>query len=91
MIIASVSSFLLRVKSSASRARATSSGCTHTSRTPRSAVIWSSTRQRCPVGSHAATTWVNPACAAWVNPQLTASDSSHALHRTVRRARIFES
>ncbi|ADB74718.1 hypothetical protein Gobs01_02136 [Geodermatophilus obscurus DSM 43160] len=42
MITASESSFLFRVKSSASRARPTSSGCTHTSRTPASAASWSS-------------------------------------------------
>jgi hypothetical protein len=54
-------------------------------------VIWSRTRQRCPVGSHATTTWEYPASAARASPQPTASDSSHALHRTVRRASTFES
>ena len=54
MIVASVSSFLLRVKYSASRARATSSGCTHTSITPRSAASWSSTsKRRIPYGGYA--------------------------------------
>ena len=73
MIIASVSSLLLRVKSSLSRARCTSSGCTQTSRTPASAAIWSSTRQRCPVGSQATTTEENPAAVAWASPHSTAS------------------
>src|SRR3954447_1782754 len=53
MITASVSSFLLPVKSSLSQAGRTSSGWTQTSRTPASAAIWSSTPHRCPVGSQA--------------------------------------
>ena len=56
MMTASVSSFLLRVKSSASRTRCTSSGCTHTSCAPSAAASWSRTRHRCPVGSQATTT-----------------------------------
>lgn len=91
MIIASVSSLLLWVKSSLSRARCTSSGCTHTSRAPASAAIWSSTRQRCPVGSQATTTEENPAATAWVIPHSTASRSCHALAFTVRRASTRES
>src|SRR5659263_450087 len=70
MIIASLSSFLFRVKSSASRAQWTSNGWTHTSRAPHSATIWSSTRHRCPVGSEATTTEANPASAARASPPL---------------------
>lgn len=92
MIIASVSSLLLWVKSSLSRARCTSSGWTQTSRAPASAAIWSSTRQRCPVGSQATTTEENPAAAAWATiPHSTASRSCHALAFTARRASTRES
>ena len=91
MIIASVSSLLLWVKSSLSRARATSSGWTQTSRAPACSAIWSSTRHRCPVGSQATTTEQNPAAAAWVSPHSTASRSCHALAFRVRRASTRES
>ena len=91
MIIASVSSLLLWVKSSLSRARCTSSGCTQTSRTPACSAIWSSTRQRCPVGSQATTTEENPAAVAWASPHATASWSCHAFALTVRRASTRES
>ena len=91
MMTASVSSLLLRVKSSLSLARCTSSGSDQTSRTPACSAIWSSTRQRCPVGSQATTTEENPAAAAWARPHCTASASCHALAVTVRRANTRES
>src|SRR5215213_3324327 len=91
MIIASVSSLLLWVKSSLSRARCTSSGCTQTSRTPSPAAIWSSTRHRCPVGSQATTTEENPAALAFASPHSTPSRRCHAFALTVRRANTRES
>src|SRR4029453_9587254 len=51
-----LSSLLSRVKSSASRARRTSSGCTQTASSPSLLACSTTTRQRCPVGSQATTT-----------------------------------
>jgi hypothetical protein len=65
--------------------------CTQTNAIPRSAASWPSTRQRCPVGSHATVTPANPALLAWWPAQSNAKPRSHARQRNVRRARTFES
>lgn len=55
---------LVAVRSSVFRAHNDSMGCTHTYGMPRSAANCPSTRQRCPVGSHATVTPAYPAFAA---------------------------
>jgi hypothetical protein len=91
MMTASFGSDLSQVRSSPSRARHTSSGCTHTNASPRSAANWSSTRHRCPVGSQATVTEANPADRAFCTAQSSSSPSSHARHDTLRRASTRES
>jgi hypothetical protein len=88
---ASFGSDLSQVRSSASRARHTSNGCTQTRLSPRSAASWSSTRHRCPVGSHATVTEANPAAFALASAQSSTSPSCQARHNSRRRARTRES
>src|SRR6266480_5577941 len=91
MMTASFGSDLSQVRSSASRARHTSSGCTQTRFRPRCAASWSSTRHRCPVGSQATVTESNPAAFALATAQSRTSPSCHALHSTFFLANTFES
>src|SRR5664280_2842916 len=91
MITASFSSVLSKVRSSLRRAHEVSKVCTQTNAIPRSAANWPSTRQRCPVGSHATVTPAKPALLACWPAQSNANPRSHARQRNVRRARIFES
>src|SRR5664279_1375669 len=88
---ASFSSVLSKVRSSLRRAHEVSRVCTHTNAIPRSAASWPSTRQRCPVGSHATVTPAKPALLACWPAQSNANPRSHARQRNVRRARTFES
>src|SRR5674476_509038 len=57
---------------------------------PRSAASCPSTRQRCPVGSHATVTPAKPALPACSLAQSNVDPRSHARQRNVRRARTFE-
>jgi hypothetical protein len=66
-------------------------GCTHTNGIPRPAASCPSTRQRCPVGSHATVTCTKPFAAARPAAQSSATPRAHARHRNVRRASTLES
>ena len=72
MITASFGSDLSKVRSSPSRARQASSGCTHTSASPRSPHNRCTCIHRGPVGSHATVTAVNPIARACATAQSSA-------------------
>ena len=57
---------LSNVRTSLRRAHEVSRVCTQTNAIPRSAASWPSTRQRCPVGSHATVTPAKLALLAWL-------------------------
>jgi len=78
------------VKSSPSRARRTSSGCTHTTGIFLARAVTTSGCHRCPVGSHVSTTPANPAFAATGPAQAKISLIHHADPRNIRRASTTE-
>jgi hypothetical protein len=91
MITASPKSDRLRVKSSPSRARRTSSGCTHTAGILPARAVTTSGFHRCPVGSHASTSPANPAFLATGSAQAKISLTHHADPVNIRRASTTES
>jgi hypothetical protein len=91
MITASSKSERLRVKSSPSRERCTSSGCTHTTGIPAARAVTTSGFHRCPVGSHASTSPENPAFAAAGPAQARISLMHQADPVNIRRASTTES
>ena len=91
MIAASPKSDRLRVKSSPSRARRTSSGCTHTTGILAARAVTTSRFHRCPVGSHASTSPANPALAATGSAQARISLMHYADPENIRRASTTES